>query len=59
MVFLRSLLELQLPVKAIMSDKQRSLVLARAAVFPTMQQGFCQVRYFQKVAAPQAEATSR
>jgi transposase-like protein len=58
-VFLRSLLELQLPVKAIMSDKQRGLMLALAAVFPTVQHERCHVHYFQNVAAPLAEAPSR
>jgi hypothetical protein len=58
-VFLRSLLELHFPVRAIMADKQRRLTLGLAAVFSTARHGFGQVHYFQNVAAPLAEATSR
>ena len=54
--FLRPLAELELPVKATMNDKQRSLVLAIEAVFPKARHGFCQVHYLQNAAAPVAEA---
>ena len=54
--FLRPLAALDLPVKATMSDKQRSLVLAIEAVFPTARHGFCQVHYLQNAATPVAEA---
>ncbi len=54
--FLCPVAELGLPVKATMSDKQRSLVLALAAVFPKARQGWCQLHYLQNAAAPVAEA---
>ena len=54
--FLRPLAELGLPVKATMSDKQRSVVLALAAVFPQARQAYCQLHYLQNAAAPVAAA---
>jgi len=54
--FLRPLAELGLPVKATLSDKQRSGVLALAAVFPQARQAYCQLHYLQNAAAPVAAA---
>src|SRR3970282_1104560 len=43
--FLRPLAELHLPIRAILSDKQRGLIPAIAAVFPTVPHGLCQIHY--------------
>lgn len=54
--FLRPLAELQLPIRAILSDKQRGLLPAIATVFPTVPHAWCQIHYLQNAAAPVAEA---
>ncbi len=54
--FLRPLAELHLPIRAILSDKQRGLVPAIAAVFPTVPHGWCQIHYLQNAATPVADA---
>ena len=54
--FLQPIADLSLPVKAIMSDKQRGLVPAVADVFPQAKHSFCQIHYLQNAAAPIAEA---
>jgi hypothetical protein len=54
--FLRPLTELPLPIRAILSDKQRGLLPAVAAVFPNVPHALCQVHYLQNVATPIAEA---
>lgn len=54
--FLRPLAELQLPLRAILSDKQRGLLPAIARVFPTVPHAWCQIHYLQNAAAPVADA---
>ena len=54
--FLQPIAELELPVKAILSDKQRGLVPAVAHVFPQAKHSFCQTHYLQNAAIPIAEA---
>ncbi|RLI99194.1 MAG: hypothetical protein DRP08_07460 [Candidatus Aenigmatarchaeota archaeon] len=43
-------------VTSVISDKQRGLVLAIAAVFPEAKHAFCQMHYLKNAAAPVAEA---
>jgi hypothetical protein len=45
--FLRPLAELEVPVQAVLSDKQRGLVPAVAAVFPQAKQAWCQIHYLR------------
>jgi hypothetical protein len=52
--FLQPIHELGLPVAAIISDKQRGLVPAVAAVFPHAKHGFCQMHYLKNAAEPVA-----
>lgn len=54
--FLQPIAELGLPVKAVISDKQRGLVPAVAHVFRDAKHGFCQIHYLGNVALPIAEA---
>jgi len=54
--FLQPIADLDLPVTAVMSDKQRGLVPAVSAVFPQARHAFCQTHYFQNVAKPVADA---
>lgn len=54
--FLRPLAELHLPIRAILSDKQRGLLPALASVFPEVPHAWCQTHYLQNAAAPVAEA---
>lgn len=54
--FLRPIADLDLPVLALISDKQKTLVSAVAVVFPKAHHGFCQTHYFKNAAAPVAEA---
>jgi hypothetical protein len=53
--FLQPIAELELPVVAVLSDKQRGLVPAVALVFPAAKHGFCQAHYLNNIAAPVAE----
>jgi hypothetical protein len=54
--FLQPIRDLGLRVAAIVSDKQRGLVPAVAAVFPQAKHGFCQMHYLKNAAEPVAEA---
>jgi hypothetical protein len=54
--FLRPIADLDLPVLALISDKQKALLSAVAIVFPQAHHGFCQAHYFKNAAAPVAEA---
>jgi len=53
--FLQPIADLGLPVAAVLSDKQRGLIPAVAAVFPQARHAFCQMHYFQNAARPIAE----
>jgi hypothetical protein len=54
--FLQPIAGLNLPVKAIMSDKQRALLPAVKIVFPDALHGFCQFHYLDNAAEPVAAA---
>lgn len=54
--FLQPIADLNLAVKAVMSDKQRALLLAMKAVFPNALHGFCQFHYLDNAAEPIAKA---
>ena len=54
--FLRPIAELGLRVTAVLTDKQRGLVPAVAAVFPQAKHGFCQIHYLKNAAKPLAQA---
>ena len=54
--FLQPVLELQLPISAIVSDKQRGLVPAIASCFPATPHQFCQSHYLRNLAEPLARA---
>lgn len=54
--FLQPLADLDLPVRAVLSDKQRGLVPAVQKVFPQAKYAFCQAHYFKNVAEPVAAA---
>lgn len=54
--FLQPIADLHLPVKAVMSDKQRALLLAVKVVFPDAVHGFCQFHYLKNAAEPVAAA---
>jgi len=54
--FLQPIAALQLPVKAVMSDKQRALLLAVEEVFSAALHGFCQIHYLDNAAEPIAAA---
>lgn len=57
--FLQPIAAMQLPVVGVMSDKQRALLLAVQAVFPSARHGFCQVHYLDNAAEPVAAADER
>jgi hypothetical protein len=52
--FLQPLADLGLPIKALLSDKQRGLLPAVARVFPQTPHAYCQLHYLQNAAAPVA-----
>ena len=54
--FLRPIADLQLMVKAIISDKQKGLLPAVAVVFPHAKHGWCHSHYFKNAAEPVAKA---
>ncbi|MBM3145514.1 MAG: transposase [Chloroflexi bacterium] len=54
--FLQPIADLQLRVKAVLSDKQRGLLPAVATVFPKAYHGFCQLHYLDNAAEAVAEA---
>jgi hypothetical protein len=54
--FLRPIADLNLMVRAIISDKQKGLLPAVAVVFPHTKHGWCHAHYFKNAAAPVAEA---
>ncbi len=58
--FLQPIADLKLPVKGLISDKQKTVVLAAAHVFqhsrPQPPHGFCHLHYFKNAAEPVAEA---
>jgi len=54
--FLQPIADLNLLVKAIISDKQRGLLPAVSVVFPQAVHGFCQLHYLDNAAEPVAEA---
>ncbi len=57
--FLKPIRDLGLPVVAVMSDKQRGLVPAVAAVFPDAKYAFCQMHYLKNMAEPVSEADEK
>jgi len=54
--YLLPIRELDLPIAAVISDKQRGLVPAVATVFPDAKHAFCQMHYLKNAAEPVAEA---
>jgi len=54
--FLAPLKHLEWPILAVLSDKQKGLVPAVAAVLPHMRHQFCQAHYLRNLAEPLAEA---
>jgi hypothetical protein len=54
--FLQPIADLGVPIAAVMSDKQRALLLAVAAVFSDVPHGFCQFHYLDNAAEPIAAA---
>lgn len=54
--FFQPIANLGLPIAAVMSDKQRALLLAIASVFPGVPHGFCQFHYLDNAAEPIAAA---
>jgi Transposase, Mutator family len=54
--FLKPLTHLDWPILAVLSDKQKGLVPAVAAVLPHSRHQFCQAHYLRNLAAPLAEA---
>jgi hypothetical protein len=54
--FLLPIRDLDLPIAAVISDKQRGLVPAVATVFPDAKHAFCQMHYLKNAAEPVAEA---
>jgi hypothetical protein len=53
--FLRPVAELNLPIRGLLSDKQRGLLPAIATVFPRIPHALCQLHYLQNAAAPVAD----
>lgn len=53
--FLRPIAELNLPIRGLLSDKQRGLLPAIATVFPQTPHALCQLHYLQNAAAPVAD----
>jgi hypothetical protein len=56
--FLAPVRQLNLPILAILSDKQTGLVPAVASVFPRRPHQFCQAHYLRNLATPLANADS-
>jgi len=56
--FLQPLRQLAWPILAVLSDKQKGLVPAVAAILPEASHQFCQAHYLQNLAEPLAEADS-
>src|SRR5215831_1298001 len=56
--FLEPLKRLEWPILAVLSDKQKGLVPAVAAVLPHSRHQFCQAHYLRNLAEPLAEADS-
>ncbi len=54
--FLRPIVEAELQVVSVMSDKQRGLLPAIQTVFPQAAHGYCHSHYLKNVAAPVATA---
>ena len=54
--FLQPIADLGVPIAAVMSDKQRALLLAVAEVFSGVPHGFCQFHYLDNAAEPIAAA---
>jgi hypothetical protein len=54
--FLKPLKHLEWPILAVLSDKQKGLVPAVAAVLPDSRHQFCQAHYLRNLAEPLAEA---
>jgi len=54
--FLQPIAGLGVPIAAVVSDKQRALLLAVAAVFSGVPHGFCQFHYLDNAAEPIAAA---
>lgn len=54
--FLQPIADLGVPIAAVMSDKQRALLLAVARVFSGVPHGFCQFHYLDNAAEPIAAA---
>ena len=54
--FLEPLKHLEWPILAVLSDKQKGLVPAVAAVLPNSRHQFCQAHYLRNLAEPLAEA---
>ena len=54
--FLRPIAEAQLPIKAIISDKQTGLLPAISTIFPEAEHGLCHLHYLKNLADPVAEA---
>lgn len=56
--FLQPLIELGLPISAVLSDKQKGLVPAVATIFPEAPHQFCQSHYLRNLAEPLAKEDS-
>jgi hypothetical protein len=56
--FLQPLRQLAWPILAVLSDKQKGLVPAVAAILPEASHQFCQAHYLKNLAEPLAEADS-
>jgi hypothetical protein len=54
--FLQPIADLDVPIRAVVSDKQHSLVRAVARVFPHSPHQFCQLHFLDNAAAPIAAA---
>jgi hypothetical protein len=54
--FLRPIADLDLPISAVLNDKQSGLLPAVAEVFPQAKHALCQIHYLRNAAAPVAEA---
>jgi hypothetical protein len=57
-VFLSPLNELNVPILAVLSDKQKGLIPAVAVVLPGVAHQFCQAHYLRNLAEPLAESDS-
>lgn len=54
--FLRPIVETDLTVRAVLSDKQRGLLPAVNEIFPEARHAFCQLHYLKNIAEPAASA---